>query len=401
MNKRILKRLRLITIICLVVLFIELLYILYCAFYREDKSIYFDGINAFDTMKTGYVTVGSNNNNEKFFEKAKLTVYNEKKENILEKIYNKGYNSAFFGVAVDGSDFVAVGNYEENKKDYKNSVRKALLVKYDKDGNIVFEKSFSALDNSKFTNICVVDDGYIVVGQSIYKNNKIGNSKNGGAYIIKYSKDGEELWKKNFGSNDSAIYNDLVVYDDYIYVVGKSDSRVGLISKYDLDGKLIETNDYKYTDSLGFSGVVIIDDYLYVCGSNRTDDDDTDAMIVKYDLDCKYVDEVIYRGEGIERFNKIIKDSNDNLISIGISAVVDKKSRDTVDEYNYDGIIAKYNNDLEKIAVVSYGDERDDYFTDLKLVNNDYLVTGYSSYEDGSYMSKFIRYSDALKVLEI
>ena len=401
MNKRILKRLRLITIICLIVLFIELLYILYCAFYSEDKSIYFDGINAFDTMKTGYVTVGSNNNNEKFFDKAKLTVYNEKKENILEKIYNKGYNSAFFGVAVDGSDFVAVGNYEENKKDYKNSVRKALLVKYDKDGNIVFEKSFSALDNSKFTNICVVDDGYIVVGQSIYKNNKIGNSKKGGAYIIKYSKDGKELWKKNFGSNDSAIYNDLVVYDDYIYVVGKSDSRVGLISKYDLDGKLIETNDYKYTDSLGFSGVVIIDDYLYVCGSNRTDDDDTDAMIVKYDLDCKYVDEVIYRGEGIERFNKIIKDSNDNLISIGISAVVDKKSRDTVDEYNYDGIIAKYNNDLEKIAVVSYGDERDDYFTDLKLVNNDYLVTGYSSYEDGSYMSKFIKYSDALKVLEI
>ena len=33
--------------------------------------------------------------------------------------------------------------------------------------------------------------------------------------------------------------------------------------------------------------------------------------------------------------------------------------------------------------------------------NNEYLVSGYSSYEDGSYLSKFIRYSDALKVLGV
>ena len=48
-----------------------------------------------------------------------------------------------------------------------------------------------------------------------------------------------------------------------------------------------------------------------------------------------------------------------------------------------------------------YGDERDDYFTDIILDHNQYLVVGYSSYEDGSYLSKFIRYSDALKVLGV
>ena len=43
----------------------------------------------------------------------------------------------------------------------------------------------------------------------------------------------------------------------------------------------------------------------------------------------------------------------------------------------------------------------DDYFTDINCVDGKYLVSGYSSYDDGSYLSKFITYSDALKVLGV
>ena len=112
-------------------------------FFLEKKSIYFDGVNAFTVTEKGYVAVGSNNNNDVFYEKAKLTVYNDKKENVLEKLYNKGFNSAFFDVIVDGNDYVAVGNFESSEKEHKKGYRKALLVKYDKDGNVLFEKSFS------------------------------------------------------------------------------------------------------------------------------------------------------------------------------------------------------------------------------------------------------------------
>ena len=73
----------------------------------------------------------------------------------------------------------------------------------------------------------------------------------------------------------------------------------------------------------------------------------------------------------------------------------------TIDSFDYDGIIGKYNGDLEEISIVTYGEQYDDYFTDIKYIDNSYLVVGFSSYEDGSYMSKFIRYSDALKVLEV
>ena len=56
---------------------------------------------------------------------------------------------------------------------------------------------------------------------------------------------------------------------------------------------------------------------------------------------------------------------------------------------------------MDEVSIVTYGDLGEDYFTDVKLVDDDYLTIGYSSYDDGSYLSKFIRFSDALKVLEV
>ena len=198
------------------------------------------------------------------------------------------------------------------------------------------------------------------------------------------------LWKKTFGNTKSAVYNDLIIYNGYLYVVGKNDNRLGIINKYDLNGNLISSNDYKYTDALGFTGIVELNDYFYVSTGKRITTSDTDAMIVKYDTDLVYINEESYNGGGVERFNKIIKDSKEHVILIGTS---------NDSENNYDGLIAKYDSNLRKIAVVTYGDERDDYFNSIINDGNNYLVVGYSSAEDGSYYPKFIKYSDALKVL--
>ena len=102
-----------------------------------------------------------------------------------------------------------------------------------------------------------------------------------------------------------------------------------------------------------------------------------------------------------ERFNKLVLDDNNNIAAIGTLYTARKNNHNTVDEYDYDGIIAKYNSNLEKLDDVRYGDERDDFFTDVIFIHNKYIIVGYSSYEDGSYMSKFISYSKAFKVLEV
>lgn len=395
MNSKLLRRLKYIIVIIIILLVIEVGYVIYSLCFNNTINLYFDSINAIDSNSSYYITVGSNNDNDNYYEKAKITKYNKKREKEYEKLFNVGYNSVFFGVTIDEDSIITVGSYEKNKNDHKDSIRRGIIVKYDEDGEEIFFKDFSLLDNSKYTNVFSVEDGYIVTGQSIYKSTKLGN-KSGGAVLSKYTKDGKLIWTKTYGDNKEAIFNDLIVQDNYIYAVGVDSNNTGIICKYDINGNLINDTSYSNTDSTGFKDIIYLDNYLYVVGSKNNK-----ALISRYDLDCNYVDEVSYIGDNDTRYNKIITDSNKNIIVIGNITKVKKGNKKSIDSFNYDGIIAKYNNELEEISVVTYGDENDDYFTDIKYNNGDYLVVGFSSYEDGSYMSKFIRYSDALKVLEV
>ena len=398
MNRKKVKQLKHISYVCIAILVLEVIYVGYHLLFKREESVYFEGVNAIVASNDYYVSVGSNNDNDKHYEKAKVSKYDEQREKTFEKLYNVGFNSSFFGVAVDGENIIAVGSYEKTEDDHNDAIRRALIVKYDKDGNILFEKDFGLLDNSKFTSVVVVGDSYYVTGQSIYRNTRVGN-RAGGAILAKYNQDGDLVWYQTYGSSKSSIFNDLIVTDRGIYTVGTDDNYLGIIVQYDLDGNFITYNDYKTTDSLGFSGIVANDQFIYISGALRRENDDTDAMIVRYNYDCRYIDQVVYTGNGIERFNKLILDDQDHLVAIGTMATAQESGGIT--EYNYDGIIAKYDVELKYIDSVSYGAGRDDYFTDIMFDHDEYVVVGYSFYDDGSYMSKFIRYSKALKVLGV
>lgn len=401
MEKKLFKLLKLVAIVCVVILVIELIYIIYLL---QGKSIYFDGINSVINVDKGYVAVGSNNNNEKYYEKAKITKYNDKKEKVFEKLYNKGYNGVFFDVILDQDEnLIAVGSFESSEKDHLEGRRIGLIVKYDKDGNLLYENTFKVLDNTKFTSVEVMDDSYIVTGQSIYSDMKVGFSSDGGAFVMKYDKELKLIWKSNYGDSKSSSYNDVAIYKNNIYVVGVTENNIGIISKYNDKGKLLDTSKYKYTDDLGFTGIVCYDKHFYVTGGKKNvETTDVDAVIVKYERDLDVDEEVTYEDKGFERFNQVIVDKNNNIVVVGTTAAVNKvDSSESVNVFIHDGLIGKYDKDLEKVSVVRYGDDRDDYFTDVIVNDGNYLVSGYSSYEDGSYLNKFITYSDALKTLGV
>lgn len=398
MNKKLLKRLKLISIVCVIILIIEVFYLIYVSFFKSSKSIYFDSTNSLDVVEKGFISAGSNNDNDKHYEKAKITKYNSKMEKSFEKLYNKGYNGAFFSVIEDDDGYVAVGSYEADESEYRRSARSALIVKFDKSGEVIFENSFQMLGNSKFVNIVSVDDGYLVVGQSIYEDMSLGTSRDGGAYLVKYNKSLKLEWKSNYGGNKSAVYNDLVVYDNYIYTVGKDLEKSGIISKYDMNGNLIKTVVYEYTDNLGFSSVAQVNGNIVVSGAKYIEDGKSAALLALYDSQLNYIKESCYSDDGSNRFNNFMVDENNNIIVIGMKKI-DKKS--DLDIFSYDGIIGKYDKNLTEIETLIYSNDKDDHFTDIKIYDDNYIVSGYSSYEKHGYMTKFIVYSKALKVLEV
>ena len=125
MEKKLVKWLKIIALVCAIILVIEFSYIIYSVVFSEGKSVYFDGINSLYNEKSGYVTVGSSNNNDLFYEKAKITKYNNKKEKEFEKLYNKGLNSVFFDVIKDSDEYVAVGSYEKDESEKEKGYRSA------------------------------------------------------------------------------------------------------------------------------------------------------------------------------------------------------------------------------------------------------------------------------------
>ena len=232
-------------------------------------------------------------------------------------------------------------------------------------------KSVQIVGDTTFNKVLLVDDGFIVVGQSILQNMVIGNNPDGGALMIKYDFDFNEEWRVNYGGSKSGNFNDAIIDGDYIYLVGKDATRYGLIAKYTLDGEKVYTKTYEYTDTVGFSSIVKVGDEFFVAGSKTinidAEDEDkvTEGLIVKYDSDGNVLDEVTLSRNNAARFNKIISDGDD-LIVVGHTYKKDEeKSTDTYNYLDYRGIIAKYDSDLKEVDKRIENGAGVDYFSDL------------------------------------
>ncbi len=351
-------------------------------FYQKKEIRYLDTIDATTVVNDVIYAVGRNNDNDKELTKAKFSIYNSKQEKIYEKLYNTGYTSRFYDLLVDDEDVVIVGEYEKTKKDYKNNNSTAVILKYDEEGQLLFEKEVS---DTNFYDVLACDDGYLAIGTSHDKNKTKG-------VLVKFHTDGTLDWKKEYGTENTE-FTAGVFYHNKIYVTG-IENQSGVLVSFSRDGKLIDSI-HEETDSLGFSSITVVADSLVLSGGKKVTEDFSQPLLVKYDLDLSYIDSAIYNSKYSGRFLKVITDNNDDLVVLA-STVEGKKNKDVHHAY-----IGKYREDLTEASVVPYYNEEDDYFTDVSLMQDTYLVSGYSFYSDQGYLSKFLSYSEALKVLEV
>lgn len=403
------KILKIAAIVCISVIVLELFYLMFTYFKRESANIYYDGLNVIEKIEDGYIAVGSSdfkhskgNSWTKGYEKAKLALYSEKHDLIWEKKYSKGYNTTFFDVEKVSDGYIVVGSGEMDKEQNKNSLRDALIVKFDTAGNIVFEKQFQILGNSKFTKVKATEDGFYVIGQSIFAPMDLGFDPNGGGVLVKYDNEGNELFRSNFGGSKSGLFNDLIISDNAIYVVGKDAANTGLLVKYNLSGERQWIKNYSYTDTLGFSTIVEHNNELIVVGSRKVKDDDgdfdTDGLLVKYDKDGKLLmektftvnerieeeNEVIKTSVSMDRFNTAIIDEDNNIVIAGQVAVLDEeKSTSKENVFRYNGLFLKYSIDGKLLEHKEIGGSNDEYFTGITLEDDTYLIIGYANSKDG------------------
>ena len=268
-------------------------------------------------------------------------------------------------------------------------------MKYDFDGNVVWSRRFKALSNTKFTNILVENDGYVVVGQSIYENLELGNHTIGGGIIVKYDLDGNVVWNSNFGGNKSGIFNDIAKVSDGYIVVGKDSKDTGLVVKYNFAGERQWIRNYSYTDTEGFQGVVSNKDEYYVVGSKKIWEDtgdpekdnaraatNTEALIVKYNSDGTQAWEKTFGGSSYERFYDVLLDG-ESLYLVGhfTSSDIDVPLK-TKNSEMMTGLLVKMDLDGNIIAKNSFGGSNNDNLLNIVKNKDQYLVLGVSNSKD-------------------
>ncbi len=389
---RTIKILKIMIVLCVIVLLVEGIYIAYKALTNEKGQSYIDTLGAMEKIKDGYIAVGSSdfkhskyNKYTKGYEKAKLVKYNEKQQVVFEKAYTKGFNSYFYDVKEIDNGYIAVGAVQKTSQQIEEKTMDGLLVLYNKDGDQQQSKTLQILGNTKFTKVAVVEDGYLVIGQSILENMTIGNDPNGGGIMIKYDENLNEIWRTNYGGSKSGIFSDLLVEEEAIYIVGKDATRYGIFAKYTLDGKQEFVKNYEYTDTVGFSSLAKIgENYVVVGGktmNNDAEDKDkiTQALLVKYDQEGNILFEKTYRQNKSARFNKVLVDGS-KIIAIGHSAKKDEKeSNEALNVFRYSGLFAKYEEDGETIVKKEMKGSRDIYFSDLLATKKGYTIIGQTS----------------------
>ena len=400
------KIVKVVAIIAAIIVSVEGILLAWMKYQEYQNSIYYDAYSMVDIHDDTRVVVGSSDfKNSKFasytngLEKGKIAKYDKDGKLLWEKAYDDGNNSTFSAIKVVSDGYIVVGSSEFNEYQIENSIREGIVVKYDFEGNKVWQKRYALSSNTKFLDLLVIDDGFVVVGQSIYENLELGN-KPGGGVIVKYDFDGNMIWEQNYGGNKSGIFHAISKLEDGFVAVGRDSKDTGITVVYDKDGNRKWVKNYSYTDSDGFKDVVTSNDKIYVVGSkkiwtdtgNEEEDNmrnakNTDAIVAIYDTTGKLLDEKTFGGSAYERYESVTL-VNDALYLVGHMTSTDTDLKIESHDSSMTGLLVKMDLEGNILSKNTYGGKNDDNLLYLVPEENHFIAVGLSNSKDGSLKGK-------------
>lgn len=387
--------------ICILILVLEGIFVLIFHVQRKNQNTYYDSLNGLDLDGSNMVAVGSSdfyyskyNGYTKGTTRAKIIKYDADGKILFEKMYEKGLQTTFNSIITVSDGYVVVGTGIFSEEEQKNEAKEAMIIKFDKEGNILWEKFYQVITDTSFNKVIKTSDGYVAIGQSIYANMEMGNHTTGGGIIVKYDLNGNEVWHNNHGGTKSGNFNDIIEVGGNFYVVGKDATDSANLIKYNQNGEYQWHKNYSYTDGIGFTGITYLDNALYVVGSKKIlpegtgDDDDrsttnTDALLVKYDLDGNVQEEKTFGGSNYERYNSILTYKNE-LYVIGHTTSKDAGIKVETDGEQMTGILVRYDKAGNILKKEVFGGSGNDNLTGIITDGVSIYMTGYSNSKNGN-----------------
>ena len=327
-----------------------------------------------------------------------------------------GDGNDYFNSVIETNDggIVAVGYSYSTDAGFSNKgSADAIIVKYDRDGNQLWVKNFRGSGDDCFYSVVETNDGGIIaVGCSTSTSAGFTNKGGSDAIIVKYDSNGNQQWVKNFGgSGDDCFYSVIETSDKGIIVVGYSDSTNAgfnnkgyddaIMVKYDRDGNQLwvknfgGTNGDYFTSAIEASdGGIIAVGYSNSTNAGFTNKGDVDAIVVKYDNEGNQQWINNFGGSSSDYFHSVIETSDGCIVVVGYSnstnAGFNNKGYD-------DAIMVKYDRDGNQLWVKNFGGSDDDYLNSvIEISDKGIIAVGYSDSTNAGFNNK--GYDDAIMV---
>ena len=288
-------------------------------------------------------------------------------------------------------------------KDMNLSVPYTVLTKYDKEGEVIWQKVFGSDKGSlEIVALSPAEKGdfYAVGYGKAIENLDISGWYDGAIYKI--DKNGNVDWVKKFGTSTVDILNDVVTASNGDAIVvgsagnndgdakdsgGKANESKALIMRYSDSGKLL-WKEFAGGNMDTFVGVAEgTDGSIYALGNFYSGKlfpalGKCDSGVVKYSSDGVMMKKTSVAGTGIDEFKGITASSDGGVVICGTSDSSDTEGdsffKDNLaSRGGYDSYIIKYTNDLAvEFATPVRGQNNDTATSVIELSDGNFIMAG-------------------------
>ncbi len=292
-------------------------------------------------------------------------------------------------------------------KELKYATPYTVLTKYSKNGDIVWQEALGSSKGVTIitTVVSIEDGGFYAVGYGKNIDGKTGKGYYDGA-VFKFDKKGEQLWCSTFGTSTVDLFDDATLTNDggviAVGSVGNNDKdaagfdkpkyeSAAAIVKFSSDGNIV------WKDIIGgnkdsLTGVVEGTDGSIFCVGNFYTNaffdnlGSSDSCILKYTSDGNYVTAAQIAGTGNDIFSGITACKDGGVAVVGRSNSSDAGSTesmfvsDLASRGGYDAYIIKYNSDLYiSFAKTFRGQNNDNLTCIVEKEDGSFIVAGESN----------------------